>query len=198
MNKPSTKPFASVRRISTGETVSQYGQSLVLDTDAILVNVKGGFTILDDSDIQFAFMYRWNVLPHHKTAYVRYSGKKYFGPKQFERICKRLHRLLLPDANQVDHVNRIGWDNRRTNLRACSRYENARNANKWSTASGSKFKGVTFDKKKRLYYARIHVDGRCISLGRSKSEISAALRYDAAATRYYGEYAVLNIPEKHV
>ena len=56
----------------------------------------------------------------------------------------------------------------------------------------SNFKGVSFDKARKLWRANIHANGKQISLGRFKTEMAAALAYNKAATKYYGEYAWLN------
>lgn len=55
-----------------------------------------------------------------------------------------------------------------------------------------KYKEVTFEKKKKLYRARITLNGKTISLGRRKEATDAAKLYDTAAIALFKEYAVTN------
>ncbi|WP_299074930.1 AP2 domain-containing protein [uncultured Paraglaciecola sp.] len=54
------------------------------------------------------------------------------------------------------------------------------------------FKGVTYEPKKSLYRARITVNGKTKSLGRSKDAVEAAKLYDQAVKIYHGEHGVTN------
>jgi hypothetical protein len=59
----------------------------------------------------------------------------------------------------------------------------------------SKYKGVSFRKRKKPWIVGITVNYKNIHLGYFTNEIEAAKVYDAAAKKYYGEYAYLNFPE---
>jgi hypothetical protein len=56
----------------------------------------------------------------------------------------------------------------------------------------SKFKGVSFHKKKNKYIAYIQKDGKRYSLGNFKNEKDAAKAYNEKAIKLYGKYAYQN------
>lgn len=125
--------------------------------------------------------------------YVRgYRGKKVGGGGVFDKV--RMHRLIMncPSELQVDHINGNGLDNRRDNLRLATNKQNCRNKRvQINNLTG--YKGVSFNKKKKLYHARIRVNDELISLGRSKDLKIAIMKYNEAALKYFGEFAHLNI-----
>jgi hypothetical protein len=108
-----------------------------------------------------------------------------------------MHRQIVnpPDDLLVDHHNHNGLDNRRFNLRLATDSTNQQNARKRITKTTSRFKGVDFVKATGKWRARIAVNGRRLFLGSFDSELEAALAYDAAARKYFGEYACLNFPD---
>lgn len=104
---------------------------------------------------------------------------------------KYLHRFLMnaePGAI-VDHINGGALDNRRVNLRICTRTENARNRKKYSSSKYT-YKGVY--KNGNRFYAHIGLNGRKIRSRSFLSEIEAAREYDRLAKEYYGQYCKLN------
>jgi hypothetical protein len=56
----------------------------------------------------------------------------------------------------------------------------------------SKYKGVHYIKKKKMYRARIGINYKQISLGCFATELEAAKAYNEAATKYFGAFAQLN------
>lgn len=58
----------------------------------------------------------------------------------------------------------------------------------------SGYRGVSFDRKRGLWYAYINADGSRKSLGRYASPIDAAIARDLAAKSLYGDDCFLNIP----
>jgi hypothetical protein len=99
-----------------------------------------------------------------------------------------------PPGLLVDHRNCNSLDNRRANLRLATHQENMRNRRKRKNTS-SRFIGVTFDKQRGKWLARIIYQGKRIFLGRFDTEIEAARAYDAAVKKYHIEFARLNFPE---
>lgn len=166
-----------------GERIEQFNQTITLERPAVAVFIRGGFVLVDQQDVEILYQRRWNMAPHRKTAYCVYHGR-------LESL--KLHRVLVPDATLVDHINRAGWDNTRCNLRKTDSIGNSHNHGPWAHKTSSRFKGVTYEPKKKLYRARIMVEGKSIGLGRFKSEHDAAKAYDAAAKKYYGEFAYVN------
>lgn len=102
-----------------------------------------------------------------------------------------LHRLVMgsPIDMQVDHKDGNRLDNRRINLRLCTKLQNARNRRK-SWTSSSRFKGVM--KYRNGWRAYIHVNNVDICLGVHRDEVIAAMAYNAAAIHHYGEFAAIN------
>ena len=74
--------------------------------------------------------------------------------------------------NQIDHINLIKTDNRIENLRLATQRENSQNLPK-SKLNTSGVPGVCWDKKKKMWHARIRTDNGRISLGYYK-EIAIA------------------------
>jgi hypothetical protein len=109
-----------------------------------------------------------------------------------------VHRLVgeaflgLPEHLEIDHRNHQRSDS--SQIRIATRAENARNASGWANHS-SRYKGVSWNKQRRQWYACISVDGRAKSLGKHKTEREAALAYDRAARKAWGAFAFLNLPE---
>lgn len=104
--------------------------------------------------------------------------------------CVLMHRLLLnfPEGMEIDHINGNRLDNRRANLRICSHMENLANRGKNSNNT-SGFKGVTFDKKKKLYVAQLKRDSKNVFLGYSATPEGAALIRRTAEIQHFGEFA---------
>jgi hypothetical protein len=106
-----------------------------------------------------------------------------------------LHRVIMasalagsPDGTEVDHENGDKLDCRRGNLRLATHAQNMRNRGLQSNNT-SGFKGVSWDRQRRAWQAKIRVDGRQVKLGRFRSPESAAAAYVAAARQLHGDFA---------
>lgn len=108
-----------------------------------------------------------------------------------------MHRLIIgADAGvDVDHINGNGLDNRRDNLRVCSRSQNLHNSRK-HCGGHSKFKGVQKATRRNAWIVRIVVNKRRIWGGYFSNEEDAARRYDELAREHCGEYRRVNFPRE--
>lgn len=107
----------------------------------------------------------------------------------------RLHRFIMQPAKglEVDHLNGDGLDNRRSNLRICTRGQNARNQ-RLCVASTTGFKGVSFDRERKKFSAKINTAGSTLHLGRFENPKDAARAYDVKARELFGAFARTNFP----
>jgi hypothetical protein len=92
----------------------------------------------------------------------------------------------------VDHINTDSLDNRRANLRLATHSQNSCNSRRDKSNTYSRFRGVSFSKRKQKFFAAIRANGKKTWLGYFKTEIDAARAYDEAAKKYHEEFARLN------
>lgn len=93
----------------------------------------------------------------------------------------------------VDHINGNGLDNRRSNLRLATAFQNL--ANMAIRPHTSQYKGVSYYKHRTSYkkwVAEIRCNRKRVRLGAFESEIEAARAYNEAAKNLFGEFARLN------
>lgn len=149
---------------------------------------QGKYAIVDTEDYEFISQWKW----HHSSGYAIRS--EYLGCFNGQGKSKTiyLHRVILgtPEKFHTDHINGDKLDNRRSNLRMCTRTENMRNRKKQD--GSSKYKGVTWYKKLGKWSVRITHEEKRKFLGYFYSEESAALAYNKAAKEFYGEFARIN------
>jgi len=143
-------------------------------------------TLVDDEDFEYLSKFSWYLLNSKGGIYARgfVNGKSVL-----------LHRLLLkPDASMfVDHKDRNGLNNQKSNLRICTRSQNSANRRSRLTKPTSKYLGVAFETDRQKWTARIRKDKVGIRLGGFETEIEAAKAYNDAALKYHGEFANLNV-----
>ena len=89
-------------------------------------------------------------------------------------------------SKQLDHINRNRSDNTLENLRLTQRGQ-ADNMQNTSIRSDntSGFKGVSWQKDRNLWMARIYFDGVCHNLGRYKTKEQAYQAYLDAKKKYH-------------
>lgn len=148
---------------------------------------RGYVALMDVDDAAFISQWSWSCLAlpsGHFRAVRRENGARRFF---------YMHREILgTNAPEVDHINGWGLDNRRSNLRACSRRQNGRNQRPQRRRTSSKFKGVYFDAARDKWQAYINVDGKRHRLGRFDNAADAARAYDEKASELHGAFARTN------
>lgn len=149
--------------------------------------------IVDDEDFDYLNQFHWNVRIVSGTQYAKRNIN--IGQKQ---TTSNMHREIMkcPKNMMVDHINGNGLDNRKENLRICTRSENLMNSNKPKDAKSSKYKGVNYQKltpgHKKVWRAEIRLNKKSIFLGCFELEKDAAKTYNEAAIKYFGQFAKLN------
>ena len=135
----------------------------------------------------FAWLMQWNwhAQKSHSTIYAVHGSKKL--------AMHRVVKAITDSKIMIDHANHNGLDNTETNLRIATNSLNQFNSIKQINKS-SKYKGVSWDKKKRKFAVRIHVNKKNAFLGLFNNEVSAAKAYDKKAKELYGEFVNVNIP----
>ena len=75
---------------------------------------------------------------------------------------KKLHRLITncPKDLVVDHINHNPLDNRKSNLRICTRKENNQNQKTHYTNSTTKLRNVYFQKDFKKYFVKMCVNNK--------------------------------------
>lgn len=155
------------------------GQVPVISAGAVRVPLFGGrSTVIDLEDYQIVETRLWSA--------------NVYGYAQTTR-GELLHISIMGrrDGLVVDHINRDRLDNRRSNLRLCTRAENVVNAAKPKTNT-SGFKGVTWDSIRGKWKAQVYYRGKNVFLGRFDSATDAAIAYDKWASELHGSFLATN------
>ena len=153
--------------------------------------IKGVYSAqVDDEDYEFLNQYRWAMSP---TTTMKYANTNIDGK------CVTMHRLILQvegRKNLVDHIDRNGLNNQRSNLRIATHSQNGANRGVSKTKRTSTYLSVYMrkgDNRIFKWYSSIMFKGEKIFLGYFDCEIKAAKAYDKKALELFGEYANINI-----
>lgn len=172
---------------------------LRFDLKSGLLTVCNVCVVIDDEDWDKIKKYKWKIKYETDTFSVVASHR--IGPKQSDgrrkRVMTSLSRLLTncPIGMVVDHISGDSLDNRKQNLRICTKAENNRNKKK-QLGTKSKYKGVTLSHHKtKPWTAYISFNDKVRRLGYFSTEKEAALVYDNKAKELFGQFARLNFPE---
>lgn len=149
--------------------------------------------LVDDED------YEW-ILAMGSVAATPYGYANMYIRGSKPRTQKHLHRVIFERYNidiegkDIDHINMNKMDNRKENLRVCSRSQNKGNVKKpRGKKNASQYKGVTLGYGK--WRTLITKDGHVESLSTYETERQAAIAYDIRAKELFGEFAQINIPD---
>lgn len=146
----------------------------------------GLISLVDNDDYNLISKYSWHL---SSFGYARARATVDIG---IGRKHILMHRVIMgnPIGMDIDHISGNKLDNRRENLRVCTRMENLRNS-KIKKTNTSGFKGVSWDKKRNMWRARITVGGEEIHIGSYAKKEVAKMEYDKMAVKFFGEFARL-------
>lgn len=151
---------------------------------------QGKYAIVDDCDYPELSQYKWYAHKQRNTYYA-YRGESLNGKKVVVAMHRQILGLSYRDGKETDHKNHNGLDNKRSNIRICTRFQNSLNqlANKNTT---SKYKGESWAKKHKKWYAHIKINQKSYHIGNFDNEIDAAKAYDIKAKELFGDFAYTN------
>lgn len=113
--------------------------------------------LIDKEDIEKISIGSWHAI-YDKTLKVPsyYIAHRYNNKAKGKGVIK-LHRLITncPRHLEVDHINHNTLDNRKCNLKVCTRFENQQNLR--SCSSG--VTGVYFNNSRKIWCGNISKDG---------------------------------------
>jgi hypothetical protein len=184
---------------------------------------EGRFTIVDPADFYRLNSFNWlcsgrddnlyaarvirlksgrlgTVLMHREIFFTCLPRRSFLGtktglpPRLVLRSKTAGAHLSTFSRSVVDHTNTNSLDNRRSNLRLATPSQNSCNSRRDKSNTYSRYRGVSFSKRKQKWFAAIRANGKKIWLGYFKTEIDAARAYDRAAREYHKEFASLNFP----
>lgn len=133
--------------------------------------------------------YRWYVNRVGSYPHSRKDGGTIFIHRE---VLARSIGRPLKKGEYADHINHDTYDNRRGNLRLANSSQSIANRRCLSTKGSSRYKGVSFDKKRGRWCGRIAYGPMRVRLGYFDTEDEAANVYDQWALQLHGEFAYLN------
>lgn len=177
---------------------------------------QGYKAMIDDEDYDLVTKYydkeqmKWYVRITFGAKHIKYAEKSVLTKRQKEFFSNILgyeinfshllmHRLIMkcgPD-DVVDHIDGNGLNNQKSNLRLCTKQQNAQNRKKKNT-NISGYKGVRrtpgIKQGSRCWTANIHdpIKKKNIIIGSYYTKEDAAIAYNEMAIKLFGEYALLN------
>ena len=115
------------------------------------------------------------------------------GPKGVRTLTLGKFLMDPPKGMQV-YPRRFndGLDYRKSNLIVCTLQERQRLLPKKRKDATSHYRGVSYSRVDGTWRAGIEVEGRSINLGNFSTEDEAALAYNEAARKYFGDLAYQN------
>jgi len=149
-------------------------------------------TLVDDSDYDAMSKFCWHV--YETKGRACYACRRVKQPDG-SRKTLFMHVAILGEGQEIDHRDRDGLNNTRTNLRRATRQMQTQNR-QGGRKSSSKYKGVSYAMvngvpRPRPWKAQYRKDGQTVHIGYYDTELEAAREYNKVAKKVF-EYGLLN------
>jgi len=151
---------------------------------------QGQVALVDDEDYYTLIQYKW-FASKRKNKFYAYRNISING----KHTNQYMHRLIMnatSKSGDVDHIDTNGLNNQKQNLRLCSTSQNNMNQLP-QIGKTSAYKGVFWDKYNKRFVCKIKLNGAIVFIKYCRNEIDAAVAYNNAALKYFGEFARINI-----
>ncbi len=141
-------------------------------------------TIVDDEDFERVNRYEWFG---HRTGNTTNSIRP---TRNIGNKIIRMYRVILnaKKGEIIDHINGDPLDNRKQNLRICTKSQNCMNS-KMRSNNTSGFKGVNKGNRRTTWRAEIWLNNKKINLGCFKNIYDAVFARKEGEVKYHGEFA---------
>lgn len=146
------------------------------------------FTMVDDSDYDELSKYKWQVLNTPYGIAARRGCSCPFGG--FYTILMHRQIMSCPSDMLVDHKNHDMSDNRKENLRVCTRAQNNQNRVVHKN-SKSQIKGLHL-RDNGKWRTRIRFNRKLINIGTFDTKEQAIMEYNKKANELFGDFAYNN------
>lgn len=143
---------------------------------------KGYVALVDDSDYEWLSKFKWR---YNSAGYAARHSPWENGTRKTIYM-----HVLIGNGRpgfEVDHINHDKLDNRRSNLRVCTKKDNSHNR-PIGRNNTSGYKGVFSNKNRKRWL--VYIKNQYV--GCFDDKIEAAKAYDAKARELYGEFACTN------
>lgn len=144
-----------------------------------------GYALVDDKVFREVSKYLWHLSPdgYPSTNATQLNGKM---------TLVRMHRFIMqtPHGFVIDHMNGNKLDNRMKNLRVCNQSQNQANRKFLNKNNTSGYRGVSFNKQRKLWSSSIRINYKTIRLGFFKTAKEANQVYKKKAKEMFGDFFV--------
>ena len=150
----------------------------------------GMSAVVSDKDAKKVNRFKWCARKDGRNFYAQTVIPNKDNPCGFSSI--RMHRFILDNPKKsIDHIDRNGLNNSRSNLRLTDGSGNQWNR-RINATNKSGFRGVYWDKDAEKWVAYTFHNKKEVRLGHSDDRITAAKIYDKKIRQIRGNIAELN------
>lgn len=138
---------------------------------------SGDYFLIDKDDYDLVKDYTWSKNPEGYIITIPFG------------VIIRMHMLIMNSDGtyDVDHINHLPHDNRKSNLRLCKHFQNITYSKDYANNTSGR-KGVYWDKSRDLWMASITYNKKTYHLGRFENFEDAVKAREEAENNIHREY----------